>query len=185
MNAVLTYVTASDARISGRVRGWTPPRWVRLWMLCATTFGDGWLWLSVGLALLDGAGRWRRVVAAAAIAAGVANMALVILKRRFRRPRPCDEASHPAFSVRPSRYLRYAPSDRFSFPSGHSMNAFALGTVLALTFPWTAPCVGVVAASIAASRVVLGLHFVSDVLVGSVLGVVIGLLAYAAVLAPG
>ena len=181
MNAVLTYVAASDERLSGRMRGWTPPRWVRLWMLWATVLGDGWLWLSVGFALLDGGGRWRRVLAAAALAAGLANMVLVVLKRRFRRPRPCDEAPHPAFAVRPSNYLRYVPSDRFSFPSGHSMNAFALATVLALTFPWIAPGAAAVAASIAASRVILGLHFLSDVLVGSLLGVAIGAAAYAAV----
>lgn len=147
-------------------------------MLWATTLGDGWLWLSVGFALLDGPGRWPRVLAAAAIAAGAANMAQVVLKRRFRRPRPCDLAPDPALAVRPS-YLRYVPSDRFSFPSGHSMNAFALGTVLALTFPRAAPAIGIVAVSIAASRFILGLHFLSDVLVGSLLGAVIGAMAYA------
>jgi undecaprenyl-diphosphatase len=179
MNAVLTFVNASDARLSGRMRRWTPPRWVRLWMLWATTLGNGWLWLSVAFALLGGAGRWRRILAAAALAAGLANMTLVMLKRRFRRPRPCEEAPHPAFRVDVSSFLKYVPSDRFSFPSGHSMNAFALGAVLALTFPWAAPGIVLVAASIAASRFVLGLHFLSDVLVGALLGAVIGAASYA------
>jgi undecaprenyl-diphosphatase len=180
MNAVLTFVTASDARLSGRMRAWTPPRWVRVWMLWATTLGNGWLWLSVAFALLDGGGRFRRVLAAAALAAGLANMTLVILKRRFRRPRPCDEAPHPAFRVSVSSFLRYVPSDRFSFPSGHSMNAFALGAVLALTFPWATAAIFLVAASIAASRIILGLHFLSDVLVGSLLGALIGAASYSA-----
>jgi len=181
VNAVLTFVNASDLRLAGRVRLWTPPRWVRLWMLWATTLGDGWLWLSVGFALLDGGGRWRRVLAAAAIAAGVANIALVLLKRRFRRARPCDASPHPAVTVRVSSYLRYVPSDRFSFPSGHSMNAFALATVLALTFPWGAPLFLILAGSIAASRFVLGLHYLSDVVAGSALGAIIGAAAYAAI----
>jgi len=49
-----------------------------------------------------------------------------------------------------------------------------LGTVLALAFPLTVVPVFLVAASVAASRVVLGLHFLSDVLAGSALGALIG-----------
>jgi len=174
MNAVLAYVNASDDRISGRVRAWLPPRWIRWWMLWATRLGDGWLWLAVAFVLLDGAGRWRRVLAAAALAAGLANVVLVMLKRKFRRRRPCDFAPHPAFDVRTSYFLRFVPSDRFSFPSGHSANAFALATVLALTSPWMATPALALAASVAASRVVLGLHFLSDVVAGSLLGVLVG-----------
>jgi undecaprenyl-diphosphatase len=183
MNAVLAFVNASDDRISGRVRCWMPPRWIRWWMLSATRLGDGWLWLAIAFALLDGAGRWRRVLAAAALAASVANILLVIVKRVFRRRRPCDLAPHPAFQVTASRFLRYVPSDRFSFPSGHSANAFALATVLSLTFPWTAPVALSVAASVAASRVILGLHFVSDVVAGSLLGFSVGAGCYLALVA--
>ena len=182
MNAVLAYVSESDLRVSRRVRRWTPPRFVRLWMLWATKLGDGWLWLAIGVALLAGGGPFHRVLAAAAIAAGVANIALVVMKRRFRRRRPCEEAPHPAFAVGPSGFVRYVPSDRFSFPSGHAMNAFALATVLGLAFPWAASPLALVAASVAVSRVVLGLHFLSDVVVGSLLGALIGAASYAVVL---
>jgi undecaprenyl-diphosphatase len=183
MNAVLAFVNASDDRISGRVRGWTPPRWVRWWMLSATRLGDGWLWLAVAFAFFDGAGRWHRVVSAAALAAGVANLLLVVMKRKFRRRRPCGLHPHPAFSVEASPFLRYIPSDRFSFPSGHSANAFAVATVLALTFPWAAPAAVALAASVAASRLVLGLHFLSDVVAGSILGFLIGAGCYMAIVA--
>jgi undecaprenyl-diphosphatase len=46
--------------------------------------------------------------------------------------------------------------------------------VIALSFPALAPVALAVAASVAASRVVLGLHFVSDVVAGAVLGLGIG-----------
>jgi undecaprenyl-diphosphatase len=183
MNAVIAYVSQSDLRLSRRVRGWTPPRWVRLWMLWATKLGDGWLWLGLGVALLAGGSRFHRILAAAAIAAGGANIALVVIKRRFRRRRPCDEAPHPAFALRPSGFVRYVPSDRFSFPSGHAMNAFALATVLGLAFPWAASLLALVAASVAVSRVVLGFHFLSDVVAGSLLGALIGATSYVLVLA--
>jgi undecaprenyl-diphosphatase len=70
--------------------------------------------------------------------------------------------------------LAWFPSDRFSFPSGHALNAFAIGSVIALAFPNIAVPVLAVAASVGASRVVLGLHWLSDVLAGAVGGALIG-----------
>jgi undecaprenyl-diphosphatase len=54
------------------------------------------------------------------------------------------------------------------------MNAFAIATVLALRFPALWPGLLLLAASIGASRVVLGLHFASDVWAGAALGVFLG-----------
>lgn len=168
MNGVLAYVNDSDLRVSGRLRAWKPPRWLRIWMVTATRLGDGWAWLAIAGLLAAGGGPHHRALAVGAAAASVASSALVLLKRRFRRPRPCDLAPHPSFG-------EIKAPDRFSFPSGHAMNAFAINTALALQYPLLAPLLGVVAASIAASRVVLGLHFVSDVVVGALLGIGIGL----------
>jgi undecaprenyl-diphosphatase len=170
MNAMLAYVNASDSLVSGRLREWRPPRWVRVWMLGATRLGDGWLWCVLALLLSLRGGFAHRVLATGALAAGVASTLLLPLKRRVRRPRPCDEARFLHFDV--------APPDRWSFPSGHSMNAFAVCTVLALAFPALALPLVATAASIAASRVVLGLHYLSDVLVGSLLGALIGAATY-------
>src|SRR5262245_16453841 len=167
MNAVLAYVNDSDLKVSGRLRAWRPPRWFRIWMVAATRLGDGWVWLAIAALLAAGGGPHRRALAVGAAAASVASSTLVVLKRRFRRPRPCDLAPHPLFGD-------IKAPDRFSFPSGHTMNAFAINAALALQYPLLAPLLVVVAASIAASRVVLGLHFVSDVVVGALLGTCIG-----------
>jgi undecaprenyl-diphosphatase len=104
------------------------------------------------------------------VAALLASGVFMALKRRFRRPRPCDAAPHPFFDVH--------PPDAFSFPSGHTMNAFAIGAVLALHFPALLPALAFLAGSIAVSRVVLGLHYPSDVGVGAVLGTLLGACAY-------
>lgn len=171
MNALLTYVYQSDFRLDGRVRTWVPPRWFRIWMRWVSRLADGWLWLCVAVILAAGGDPSWRAMAAGAIAAGVTNGLLVYLKRRFRRPRPCDVCPHPLFAD-------VKPPDPFSFPSGHSMNAFAVGTVLALHFPLMAPVVLLMATSIAASRVVLGMHYVSDVVAGSALGTIVGATTY-------
>lgn len=173
MNALLAYVHQSDDRLDGRVRTWVPPHWVRIWMRWATRLADGWLWLCLAAILLAAGGPSLRGLAEAAIAAAATNVLLVFLKRRFRRPRPCDLHPHPLFAD-------VKPPDPFSFPSGHSMNAWAVCTVLALHFPLSTPLLAVLAGSIAASRVVLGMHYVSDVVAGSVLGTLVGACTYLA-----
>jgi undecaprenyl-diphosphatase len=171
MNAVLSYFNASDQRLSGRLHGWAAPRWFRRWMIWSTRLGDGWTWLMTGLFLLVGIQRYSRVLVAGIVAAALANSCLILLKNRVRRPRPCDYLRNPLLDVGGADSFAF---DRFSFPSGHSMNAFALGTVLSCAFPAGAPAFAFLAVSIALSRVVLGQHYVGDVLVGSTLGVLLG-----------
>jgi len=169
--SVLSYVMTSDDRVTGRLVSWHPPRWVRLWMLCASKLGDGWLWLATALLLTASGDHGLHVLAGAAVAAGLANVLLVLTKSRIHRPRPCERRKPSHFDVDP---LTWFPSDRFSFPSGHALNAFAIGSVLALAFPLLAVPVLVIGASVAASRVVLGLHWLSDVLAGAFVGAIIG-----------
>jgi undecaprenyl-diphosphatase len=62
------------------------------------------------------------------------------------------------------------PLDRYSFPSGHTLHAVAF-TVMAVGYvPALAMLLVPFAALVAASRVVLGLHYPSDVAVGALLG---------------
>jgi undecaprenyl-diphosphatase len=177
--SMLSHVAASDFRLSDRLVDWTPPRWFRYWMLWATRLGDGWLWLFAAVLLAAGGPECRRALAAAAVSAGLANIVLVLVKGQVRRPRPCDVAG----PRNPETIRRYVPSDRYSFPSGHSLNAFAMAAVLAPSFPLLAAPLLLVAANVAASRVVLGRHFLSDVLAGSALGALIGGLVFLVFLA--
>lgn len=156
------------------VNGWRPPRWFRVWMLCATRGGDGWLWYTMGLvlALFGGMRGVHSVISAsAAVATGVA--CFVFLKRWIRRPRPC--------AIAPHCWAHLLPPDQFSFPSGHSITAFAMAVCLGLAYPGLLAGLFFCAISIALSRVVLGMHYLSDVIVGSTIGALLGYAAFIAI----
>jgi undecaprenyl-diphosphatase len=133
-------------------------------MCAATRLGDGWGWFVAASVLAAGGPRLRPALLAVAVAAVATNLLQVPLKRCVRRRRPCGDT-------------RYG-WDCYSFPSGHTMNAFALAAVLSLFQPLLAPVLGLVAASIGASRVFLGRHYPSDVLAGALLGLATGGAAY-------
>jgi len=178
VKAVLQYLDTSDRRLSGRVARCGLPRWVAAWMRWATHLGDGWLWAGVGLLLLLGGPHTWPALGAAALSAAAANSAVVLLKGRVRRARPAERPANCFFAGLADRWA----FDEFSFPSGHALNAFALTATVGLVLPAVAPVLLLLALSIAASRVVLGVHFVADVLAGSLIGATLGAAAFRLVL---
>jgi undecaprenyl-diphosphatase len=67
--------------------------------------------------------------------------------------------------------------DRYSFPSGHTLHAVSFTTVAVTSFPELAWLLVPFAALVAASRVVLGLHYPSDVAAGAVIGAALAVLS--------
>jgi membrane-associated phospholipid phosphatase len=104
---------------------------------------------------------------AAAGAAAIAEGLTVLLKYATERARPplADPAIESLVSLPAST----------SFPSGHAATAFAAATAVGMLHPRVRAPLLVMAGMVALSRVYLGVHFWSDVLVGSLLGVAIGL----------
>ena len=169
---VLGYITTRDMIVMRRCNNWMAPRWIRLWMICATRGGDGWLWYAILLATLCFGGEDRfRAAGAAVTASAIGIWVFLFLKKTANRPRPCSIAQHA--------WATLLPPDKFSFPSGHTMTAFAVTTPLMSYYPDLSLGLGFCAVSIAGSRIVLGMHFLSDVVAGGVLG---GLLGYLAML---
>ena len=169
--ALLSYIATGDHKVMHKVNGWRAPRWVRYWMLWATRGGDGWLWSVMGAVLLlfGGAERFA-AVGASALAVSCGILLFIKLKRICNRSRPCTIAPHCWASL--------LPPDQFSFPSGHSITAFAVATPICFHYPTLLAGMIFCAMSIAVSRIMLGLHFLSDVLAGCAIGFILGYAAY-------
>jgi undecaprenyl-diphosphatase len=167
IRAIVDFGEQTDHRLMRRVNGWRPPRWMRIWMLGATRGGDGWLWYATGLmiALFGGHERGRALLAAA-LAVGLGVLLFRKLKRAFGRKRPCALAPHC--------WAQLLPPDQFSFPSGHTITAFAVTISLGAFYPALLPGLLFCAASVAASRILLGMHFLTDVLAGAAIGGILG-----------
>jgi undecaprenyl-diphosphatase len=166
-------IVAGDYGLMRRVNRWRAPRWVRLWMVSATRGGDGWLWCVVGALLLLFGGALRlEAVGAAALSAGSGILVFLRLKRWTGRRRPC--------AIEPHCWATLLPPDQFSFPSGHSITAFAVAVSVGSFYPVLLAGLMFCALSVAVSRILLGMHFLSDVVAGAAIG---SLLGYAAAVA--
>lgn len=132
--------------------------------------GNGTFWALLGLAVaaVEGSAALG-VIGHLLIALVAALLTNNLLKTRTARPRP--------FVSRDGFHLSVPPLDRYSFPSGHTLHAVAFTLVLYADLPmffWVALPFTVL---VAMSRVVLGLHYPTDVLAGAALGSLIALLA--------
>jgi undecaprenyl-diphosphatase len=134
--------------------------------------GDGVFWYSLMLALLATGG-----VAALGPVGRMAGTGVLCtlmykwLKSKTSRPRP--------FAVENAVRAGADPLDPFSFPSGHTLHAVAFSIVAVAFYPILAWLLIPFTLLVAISRVVLGLHYPSDVLAGAALGALIALGALA------
>jgi undecaprenyl-diphosphatase len=145
-------------------------RWVRALFGTTSRLGNGWFWGATALGILAAKGGWNAAPVLARMAAAVAFCLVVYktIKSRTRRPRPC--------TVDEGILRGVPPLDRYSFPSGHTMHAIALTLVAISAYPVLGWILGPFTLLVAASRVVLGLHYPSDVAAGALIGAATALL---------
>ena len=140
------------------------PLWTRL--------GEAWVFVVLFLVFLI-----RRMDRALAVSlGGIITLSIsTIMKFIFEVPRPRlwlllrgELRSFNAIADHPIR-------DGYnSFPSGHTMGAFVLACLLSMMFPKYKYLFLVLAVGVGISRIYLGHHFIEDVLMGSIIGILIG-----------
>lgn len=129
----------------------------------ASRLGDGVLWYMLMAALAVGFGSRGVAAALQCAVAGLGGLVIYrLLKNVLVRERPY--MTHAAI------VCRGRPLDRFSFPSGHTLHAVSFTLIATASFPALALLLVPAAVLIALSRVVLGLHYPSDVVAGALLG---------------
>ena len=130
--------------------------------------GDSWFW-GAGLALLwfVGPQSWRPQIALLFLAIFLTALCVLAIKFLVKRPRP--EGSWGQI---------YRSSDPHSFPSGHAARAIMLTVIMLLIGPWW---LGLVLLAwtilVDLSRIGMGVHYFTDILGGTLIGVVMGGLA--------
>lgn len=94
----------------------------------------------------------------------------LILKKSFKRNRPADILDDFTSFIR--------PSDKFSFPSGHTSGAFFMAYCLSEWFPEWYLSLYSWSAMVAMSRIFLGVHFPTDTAMGALLGTTCAMVSF-------
>jgi len=147
------------------------PRFCLLFRI-ASRLGDGLFWYALMAALPAVAGLHGLLAAAHMTAASLAGLGVyTLLKSRIGRERPCAVHAERISCAMP-------PLDRYSFPSGHTLHAISFTLVLCSYFPQMIWALLPFAVLVALSRMILGLHYPSDVLAGALIGGMLALLSF-------
>ena len=138
--------------------------WVVRFLDAVSRIGDGWLWYAVIVCLPWAGGASGASASVRMIAVGIVDLVVYkIIKRWIARPRP--------YCTCPGIRACARSLDEFSFPSGHTLHSVAFSFILTAYYPAFAIFVWPLTLLIAASRIILGLHYPSDVIVGGLIGV--------------
>ena len=129
--------------------------------------GDSWFW-GAALALLwfIGPVDWNPQILLLILGILFTAVSVLAMKFLIKRPRPEGEWGQI-----------YRSSDPHSFPSGHAARAIMLTTIILLSgYVWLGAAMLIWALLVDISRIGLGVHYISDILAGTVIGILMGVL---------
>lgn len=154
----------TDRAISRAISQWHPSHVDTAMKGLSTSANHSMLWFGVAALLAARRGTTRKAamrgLLSIALASATANAGLKPLLPRRR----------PAASELPAYQKIANPPTSSSFPSGHAASAAAFATAVAMESPRTGLVLAPLAASVAYSRVHVGVHWTSDVVAGAALG---------------
>ena len=165
MNDIVQKWLVLDDDYSSRMR--LHPQRKIIWRLAAfmAHSGDPWYWvLLFGLTWYFGDAAWRYRSIIFEVGIGGLGLVILILKYIFRRSRPPGEWG-----------AIYRKTDPHSFPSGHAARSALLALMGIFLGPWWLALILVLhAPMVIFSRVMTGVHYLSDVIAGTIVGFVFG-----------
>ena len=158
------YILELDARVSEQMRVAEKPGALRSIAIFFAHSGDSWFWAIALIALwVSGDSYWK--MWAVVQFAGISLLAVLVMMIKFlvRRKRPEGEWGGI-----------YRNTDPHSFPSGHAARSFLIAVIaMNLGFVRFAIVFWIWALLVALARVSMGVHYISDIVAGAVLGIVI------------
>ncbi|KZN48973.1 phosphatase PAP2 family protein [Pseudoalteromonas luteoviolacea] len=137
-------------------------KWFNWLMLMLSKSGNGGLYVILALLNAYFMGKvGNTFVQTVLLAFAIERPLYFLLKKYFARARPCDCLAVKAMLT---------PSDKFSMPSGHSAGAWLYATCLMEVYPVLTIPLCVWAAGVSLSRVLVGVHYPIDVILGALMG---------------
>jgi len=154
-----------DVRLSAQLRLAERPGLLRSLAALLAHSGDSWFWfIGLGLVWYFGDREWRQRVQVFALAILITAVLVMVIKFTVRRRRPEGEWG----SI-------YRSTDPHSFPSGHAARAILLAVLACgLGPPWFTVTLLIWSPLVVMARVAMGVHYLSDVVAGGLLGLIIG-----------
>jgi len=161
------WITAWDRDLTQRLALPEGAVWRRRGAALGAHVGDGLLWLLLALsALWWGDGPLKGVALQSLLGMAVSAGSATWIKFSLRRRRPPGAPAEGFF---------FSPYDRYSFPSGHAVRMGCLTLVLGARYPVSAPLLCGLTLVTLVSRLRLGVHHLSDMVAGAVIGLGLGL----------
>lgn len=160
----LNSILELDVRLSTQMRVAEKPGALRAIAVLFAHSGDSWFW-AIGLFILwlSGDSFWKEWAVVQFASISVLAALVLAIKFSVRRQRPEGEWG---------RIYRF--TDPHSFPSGHAARAFLIATIATGLGPaWLAITLWIWAPLVALARVAMGVHYLSDVVAGTVLGIIV------------
>lgn len=171
MRSYLNSMHRLDSNLCIAVNQTSQVRLIRDLFRLVSRLGDGLFWYALMLLILLFEGSDGLLPLLHMALAGLSGTLLYKwLKGKTLRPRP--------FEVHQDIFMTGKPLDKFSFPSGHTLHAVVFGLVAINYYPALSFIIMPFVSMVALSRVVLGLHYPSDVLAGALIGSLIAALSF-------
>lgn len=156
-----------DARLSDQFRVAEKPGLLRTIAAIFAHSGDSWFWAAALILIwLVGNSQWKRWTVVEFVGISLLIVLVMSIKFLVRRRRPEGEWGKI-----------YRNTDPHSFPSGHAARAFLIAVLAVGLAPgWLAIALLIWAPLVAVARVLMGVHYISDIFAGIIVGIVAALI---------